>query len=98
MLVARGIDGASGSDISHTRLVTGVEIVHSGGNIDPANSKVIFADTSAPNCGRFIYGGQLTSFLTSDVYSKNGTNTMTFNDLLVSGYIPVTLNNWELGH
>ncbi len=98
MIIARGtID--TGADISHTRLITAVELVHNGsGKIDPDLSKVIFADTSAPQVGRFIYGGQLTSFLTSDVYSESGANVMSFSDLLVSGYLPVTLNNWETGH
>ena len=99
VIISRCTNASTGEQTSHMRMITGVEIIHDlQGKIDPEQSKIVFADAASPLVGRFIYGGQRTSFLTSDVYSKSETNSMTFNSLLDIGYVPVTLNNWETGY
>ncbi len=101
-IVSRGKEyNASGVAIdktSHARMAIGMEVFHDkDGHIDTANSKVYYADTSTPKSGRFVYGGESTSYCTFDTYSSKKTNSMTFDYLLKVGYLPMTLNDWDIG-
>ncbi len=84
---------------THVRMIIGVDIIHdSNGHIDSAKSKIYYADTSTPKSGRFIYGGESTSYCNFDTYSSKKTNAVTFDELYHVGYMPFTLNNWEQGY